>query len=101
MPIFDADAGCPPPAGISVPDRRVVVKLHARAGELAGTTEAEVLVGAGASCAAVKLELARKHPALADLLASCALATDAEFLADGAPVGDVLALHLVPPVSGG
>jgi molybdopterin converting factor small subunit len=82
-------------------ERRILVKLHARASELAGAAEADVSVGSGASCAAVKRQLAERHPALAGLLASCALATDAEFLADDAPVGDAASLHLIPPVSGG
>ena len=75
--------------------------LHARAGELAGMTEASVDVSDAASAGSVKRELARALPSLAALMASCALATDAEFLADAAPLGDAARLHLIPPVSGG
>lgn len=84
-----------------MPSRRVTVKLHARASELAGALEASVEVPDAASCATVKSELARSHPMLAGLLASCALATDEEFLSDTAPLGDTVRLHLIPPVSGG
>jgi molybdopterin converting factor small subunit len=84
-----------------MPSRRIRVVLHARAGELAGVSEASVDVSDAASAGSVKLELARAVPSLAALLGSCALATDAEFLADAAPLGDAALLHLIPPVSGG
>ena len=82
-------------------ERQVLVKLYARASELAGLAETAVPVAGDASAAAVKRALARQHPALGALLASCVLATDAEFLSDEAAVGGATALHLVPPVSGG
>ena len=75
--------------------------MHARAGELAGVAEAAVDVSDAASAGSVKRELARALPSLEGLLGSCALATDAEFLADAAPLGDAALLHLIPPVSGG
>jgi molybdopterin converting factor small subunit len=78
---------------------RVLVRLHALAAEAAGAPEAVVEVAEGASCADVKRALAADHPALAGLLRSAALATDAEYLRDSAPAADPL--HLVPPVSGG
>jgi molybdopterin synthase catalytic subunit len=81
--------------------RRLAIRLHARAAELAGTAEAFVEAPDGTCCADVKRELARAHPALAGLLPSCALASDTEFLPDSLPIRDVPRLHLIPPVSGG
>jgi hypothetical protein len=81
--------------------RELTIRLHARAGELAGVAEASVAIEASASCADVKRELALRHPPIAALVRVCALATDREFLADSAPVGEATRFHLVPPVSGG
>ncbi len=75
--------------------------MHARAAGLAGTSSAELRLGAGATAADVKAELAAIHTRLAPLLPSCVLATDREYLRDGAPIGDATRLHLIPPVSGG
>jgi molybdopterin converting factor small subunit len=80
---------------------RVIVRLHAQAADLAGTRESCPEVTAPSTCGDVKRALARLHPALEPLVPSCALATDAEYLADGASVDDGAVLHLVPPVSGG
>ena len=81
--------------------RELTIRLHARAGELAGTREVRVTLAADARCGDLKRELGVQHPPLAGLVPSCALATDREFLADSAPIGDAAFLHLVPPVSGG
>lgn len=80
---------------------RVTVRLHAQAADLAGAREARPELDAAATCRDVKRALARLHPGLAPLVPSCALATDAEYLPDGAAVDDGAVLHLVPPVSGG
>jgi len=81
--------------------RRIRVALHAQAADLAGASQAGVEVGASATGADVKEALAALHPRLQGLLASSVLATDREYLSDGAAVGDEASLHLIPPVSGG
>lgn len=81
--------------------RRIQVALHAHAADLAGSTRAGVEVPPSATAAEVKRALAALHPRLAGLLASCVLATEREYLADRAPVGQETTLHLIPPVSGG
>lgn len=81
--------------------RRVRVELHARAADLAGAREAELDLAPEATAADLKEELARSHPALEGLLRSCAVATDREYLADGAALGGAERYHLIPPVSGG
>lgn len=78
---------------------KILVKLHARAADLAGTGECAVDVAEGASCADVKEALAAATPSLAGLLASSVLATDSEYLHDSSPAGP--RLHFIPPVSGG
>ena len=80
---------------------RVTVQLHARAVDLAGERETGVEIGPEATAEDVKRALAAAHPALDGLLASCAIATEDSYLADGAAVGAENRLHLIPPVSGG
>lgn len=80
---------------------RILIHLHARAAELAGVRECAVDVPEDACAGAVKDEVARVLPAVAALLGNCAIATDAEYVADDAPVGAAASLHVVPPVSGG
>lgn len=80
---------------------QVTVRFHAQAADLAGTREARVEVPETATCALVKEAVANAHPALAGLIPSSVLATDAEYLHDSAPIESAAALHLIPPVSGG
>ncbi len=79
----------------------IAVHLHARVAEIAGVRECVLDVPDGACAGDVKDELARAIPAVAALLDSCAVATDAEYVADDARVGAAGALHVIPPVSGG
>jgi molybdopterin converting factor small subunit len=81
--------------------RRVEIELHARAGELAGARTAALELAPEATCADLKAALARTHPALGGLLRACAVATESEYLAEAAPLGNGARFHLVPPVSGG
>lgn len=81
--------------------RRIVVELHARAVELAGAREIDLGLHAAATGEDLKRELARRHPALAELLPSSAVASEGEYLADAAPLGPGVRFHLIPPVSGG
>ncbi len=80
---------------------RILIHLHARAAELAGARECAVDVPGDACAGDVKDALARVLPAVAALLDSCAIATEAEYVADDARVGAAGALHVIPPVSGG
>ncbi len=84
-----------------MPTRPVRIELHAQAADMAGCRHVEVDLGAGATGADAKRALGDRHPALGELLAVSALATDHEYVRDTARVGDVDSLHLVPPVSGG
>jgi molybdopterin converting factor small subunit len=81
--------------------RTIRIELHARAGELAGARVAALELPAAATCADLKAALARAHPALGGLLAACAVATERDYLAEGASLGDGDRFHLIPPVSGG
>jgi hypothetical protein len=90
----------PPPAA-DESRRTITVELHARSGELAGTGSIHLTVAQDATAADVKRALASRVPALGALLSSSALATEHEYLSDGAPIGPGSAFHLVPPVSGG
>lgn len=80
---------------------KIVVRLFARARDLAGAEAVEVEVAEPATIAALRDALARTQPALAGLLPRCALAVGEEFVADQhcLKAGDVAAL--LPPVSGG
>lgn len=81
--------------------RKIEVELHARAVELAGARTAALEVAPEATCADLKAALARAHPVLGALLRACAVATEREYLAEGAVLGDGNRFHLIPPVSGG
>jgi molybdopterin converting factor small subunit len=80
---------------------QIVVHFHAQAVSLAGARETGLEVAPWATCREVKAALAAAHPELERLLPSSVLATEAEYLADAAPLGDATTLHLIPPVSGG
>jgi molybdopterin synthase catalytic subunit len=69
--------------------------------ERLGTSEEELAVQPGSTVAQLLHELARRHPALADLRATLRLAVNEEFARDDRVLeeGDVVAL--IPPVSGG
>jgi molybdopterin synthase catalytic subunit len=79
----------------------VTVKLFARARDLAGADAVRVELPQGATVAGLRRELARAHPALAGLLARCAVAVDAEFARDGDVLAEGAEIALLPPVSGG
>lgn len=79
----------------------VLVNLFARSKDLAGTSQAQLEVPAGATVADVRRALAKKYPALANLLEHSALAVADEFADDHAVIGPGTELALLPPVSGG
>ena len=79
----------------------VTVKLFARARDLAGADAVRVELPQGATVAGLRRELGRAHPALAGLLARCAVAVEAEFARDGDVLAEGAEIALLPPVSGG
>ncbi len=83
------------------PASEVEVVLHAQAGDLVGAREVRVPVIPDATVGDVRQELARRHPALRELLRIAVLANEHEYLKDAALVGEQRRFHLIPPVSGG
>jgi molybdopterin synthase catalytic subunit len=63
--------------------------------------DAEVLAGPFSDVAALRAELAARHPRLAAVLPRCRIAVNEEFAEDGTPVPDGAEVALVPPVAGG
>lgn len=80
---------------------RVHVLFFARARELAGLSEADLDVPAGANVEAAVHRLAEEFPELASYLAVCRLAVDEELAAGGDPIPEGAVLAVIPPVSGG
>jgi molybdopterin converting factor subunit 1 len=79
----------------------VVVRLFARARDLAGTDRLAVDLPGSAVVADLRRELAARAPGLAGLLPRCAVAVDAEFAQDDHALADGAEIALLPPVSGG
>jgi molybdopterin converting factor subunit 1 len=79
----------------------VVVKMFARAKDLAGADAVRVELPAGATVAELRRQLAAQVPALAGLLGRSAVAVDDEFAADGMMLREGVEVALLPPVSGG
>jgi molybdopterin converting factor subunit 1 len=77
------------------------VRLFARARELAGTSEIEVPLPAGATVGELRRQIAQHYPALATLLDRSALAVDDDFADDDLPLPANSEAALIPPVSGG
>lgn len=80
---------------------RVRVRLFARLREIAGETELEREVPAGATAATVWAELARDYPELAGYREVTSCAVNAEYARFDAPVHDGDEIAFLPPVSGG
>lgn len=81
--------------------RQVTVELHAQARDIAGCGSADVSVPEDATGRQLKASLEAAYPDLREMLSVSALATDEEYLADGAALGGGSRFHLIPPVSGG
>ncbi|MEM9586209.1 MAG: MoaD/ThiS family protein [Planctomycetota bacterium] len=83
------------------------VDLFAGAKQLAGTDHVHVDVrvdaGVDEGCTAsdVLTRLADQHPELAELIGSCRLAVDCEYVSNDCAVNPSSSLALIPPVSGG
>jgi molybdopterin converting factor subunit 1 len=80
---------------------KVKVRLFARARDLAGAGELEIVVPEGATVADLRRVVARQEPALRPLLERSALAINTEFAEDSAVVPTHAEIALLPPVSGG
>jgi molybdopterin synthase catalytic subunit len=79
----------------------VVVRLFARAKDLAGTDAVRLELPEGATLAAMQQQLARQLPALAGLLERSALAVNNEFAGRATELVEGDEIALLPPVSGG
>ena len=76
-----------------------VVRLFARARDLAGADHVTVDLPDGATVADLRRRLGETHPRLADLLARSALAVADEFAADALVLPPAAEIALLPPVS--
>jgi len=80
---------------------RVTVKLFARLRDLAGTSDREADVPAGATIADVWNETVRHHAALAPYAGSMSCARNLEYARFSTTVEDGDEIAFLPPVSGG
>jgi len=80
---------------------KACVRLFARAKDLAGADTVTVHLPDGATVAELRRQLAAEHPALANLLARCAVAVNDEFAEDTLTLPLQAEIALLPPVSGG
>jgi molybdopterin converting factor subunit 1 len=78
-----------------------VVRLFARARDLAGADRIAVELPDGATVGDLRRRLAEVHPRLAELVARSALAVADEFAEDAQLLPPVAEIALLPPVSGG
>jgi molybdopterin converting factor subunit 1 len=79
----------------------ITVRLFARFRELAGAESVAVAVPSGSTVAELRRRLALHWPAAAELLATSAVAVNADYASDDRPVGPGDEVALIPPVSGG
>ena len=75
--------------------------LYFAAARDAAGLDTETLPGPYADVAALRAELAARHPRLASVLPRCRIAVNEEFADDAAPLPDGAEVALVPPVAGG
>lgn len=80
---------------------RVTVQVFARLRELAGRSEWQCEVAAGATIGDVWKQSAGAYPALADFSRSVSCARNEDFSRMNAPVRDGDVIAFLPPVSGG
>jgi molybdopterin converting factor subunit 1 len=78
-----------------------VVRLFARARDLAGTETLSIDARSDATVGELRQQLAAARPALADLLPRCAFAINGEFAEDARKVPIGAEIAVLPPVSGG
>jgi molybdopterin converting factor subunit 1 len=79
----------------------VLVRLFARAKDLAGIDAVRLELADGASVAQLRQGLGRQIPQLVGLLESSAIAVNDEFAEDSTALKERDEIALLPPVSGG
>jgi sulfur-carrier protein len=77
------------------------VLLFAKLRDEIGSDATSVELPTGASVAELRRQLAETYPALAPLLAKCAVAVDHDFAEDAHPLAAGNEVAIIPPVSGG
>lgn len=80
---------------------RVTVRLFAQLRDLAGASDVECSVPAGARVEDVWGALLRDHPALASFTRAMSVAVNLDYARMDAPVQDGDEVAFLPPVSGG
>jgi molybdopterin converting factor subunit 1 len=81
--------------------RAVVVRLFARARDLAGADTVTLRLSEAATVGDLRRELAAAYPVLGPLLGRSAIAVNQEFAGDELPLSLQAEIALLPPVSGG
>jgi molybdopterin converting factor subunit 1 len=81
--------------------RSVVVRLFARARDLAGADTVTLRLPETATVGDLRRELASAFPVLGQLLERSAVAVNQEFAGDGLSLPPQAEIALLPPVSGG
>jgi molybdopterin converting factor subunit 1 len=80
----------------------VEVRYFAAAREATGRSAERVTLAEGATLAALRAEVGRRHPALARLAPTLRVAVDERFAPDESePLAPEAVVALLPPVSGG
>jgi molybdopterin converting factor subunit 1 len=79
----------------------ITVHLFARARDLAGRETLTLEVPPATTVGELRRIIAQAHPALAAILARCALAVNQDFAPDTATLSDRAEVAVLPPVSGG
>jgi molybdopterin converting factor subunit 1 len=79
----------------------VRVLLFARIRDFAGVDSVELRLAPGMTVAGIRQSLAARFPEMADMFSRCAIAINAEYADDDAPIPLNAELAVIPPVSGG
>lgn len=79
----------------------VTVLYFAQAAERSGCAGESLVLPSVCDPAGIRLALAERHPALAELLAHCRFALDQQFINGPITLRDGSELAVIPPVSGG
>jgi molybdopterin converting factor subunit 1 len=77
------------------------IHLFAAARDTVGSPTISVELPEGSTVADLRVAAARQFPALAPVLAKCAVAVNQEYVEDSVPISPADELAVVPPVSGG
>jgi molybdopterin converting factor subunit 1 len=80
---------------------RVRVLFFAQARDLAGVDIDEWVAPDGSTAGKLRIEIARRYPAVSGLLSHSMLAVDRAFVGDDAVLREGCEVAVIPPVSGG